>query len=76
MAKVQITVGPDGSIQRDFLQFVGPGCVEAGQRLQGLLADLGIQGTVTQTTLKPEFFLAPPSSQTVTLPQTVQEGGV
>jgi hypothetical protein len=58
-AHLTITVGPDGTVSTDFLNFTGSACLDTGRQLHALLAELGIEMEVTQFTPKPELSGAP-----------------
>lgn len=70
--RLQITIGPDGSVQSDFSHFIGPNCVTAGHQFHALLAELGVQTEVTGMTPKPERFLSMPEAAAITV--ELQEG--
>ena len=71
--QLTITVGPDGAVKSDFLNFTGTACVEAGQHLHRLLAAFGLTTEVTAFIPKPELS-ASPAMQTLVQTQQLPEG--
>jgi hypothetical protein len=72
--QLSITVGREGEVKTDFLNFTGAVCLEAGQQLRRVLAEFGLTTDVTSVTPKPELFQSPAYPVEQQEIQQVQEG--
>lgn len=53
--QIVVRVNPDGTVQHDFIGYVGADCLQADEALRAKLAELGIQVETTRFEPKPEL---------------------